>query len=134
MVQQTLSPQPLKIAYQLVALQGVFVIIVAILAYRWGIQAAYSVFLGGVVLILPNIWFAHRFIHRWRTRSIKQLASGLYLGELIKLLICGFLSAIFVKLVALDYRAFLLGLVSAQILYWILAPVMMYRINKGNGK
>jgi len=54
-----------------------------------GTVGAYSVFLGGLISVVPNAYFAFKVTQISGARSTERLVHSAYLGELIKLALTG---------------------------------------------
>jgi ATP synthase protein I len=111
-------------AYWLVVLQGIVVVTAAIIA--WLIidkRAAYAILLGGVVSILPNLYFAWRLFHRIYGYSAQRLLMTFYRNEIIKLVLMGLLFIVIIKLKIVANLPFIIGFILAQ-LGTILLPLL----------
>lgn len=54
-----------------------------------GKVSAYSVFLGGLISVIPNAYFASKVFSHAGARSVEKVVQSFYLGELIKLVLMG---------------------------------------------
>lgn len=102
-------------AYWLVVLQGIVIVAAAIIALVIiDKRAAYSILLGGLVSILPNIYFARRIFHRICSYNARRLLIKFYRNELIKLILMGFLFILVIKLKIVANLPFIIGFILAQ--------------------
>ncbi len=75
-------------AYTVLAKQTIAVIIVATIVLIFAsVHAGYSVFIGGLVCILPNVYFASRVFRHEGARAARKILSSFYIGEAVKLLL-----------------------------------------------
>ena len=116
---------PFKTAVKLMAVQSVILVALTLLVRVKGYWGAISFALGAVVMVLPTLWFAGRFFHAWRERSVKQIMISLYMSEVAKLLFCGILAIIFVKYFPVRAGWFILGLAAAYLSFWVAVPFVL---------
>lgn len=108
---------------------GAQAFVVAVIALAWcffNVQAMTSTLLGGLVSILPNIYFARRFFASGRSADAKKIVRTFYLGELFKLLITVALALLVITQLPVLILPFLTGLVAATLGLWF-APVFANR-------
>ncbi len=74
-----------QVAYKLVALQAIVVLIASCIAAVWGVKAAYSALLGGLICVLPNFVFARQAFAKAGARAAKEVVQGFYKGEALKI-------------------------------------------------
>jgi len=74
--------------------------------------------LGGAVAILPNICFSYRFGVRDDSRTARQVARALYVGEVVKVLLTAGLFALVLQLPGLNFLPLLGGFVFALTIFW----------------
>ena len=97
------------------AKQSVAMIIVATIVMIFAsVHAGYSVFIGGLVCILPNAYFASRVFRHEGARAARKILRSFYIGEAVKLL----LTALFfgVALVVLNVQP--LALFGGYLVAW----------------
>ena len=110
--------------------------IVVVIALAWWIgtggKAAYSVMLGGVAIIIPNLLFAHRMLakvaHVKGEQAARQIGYAFFVGELVKLFLIAVLTATFILTVPMLFLPFLCGFIGALFAYW-LAPMVLRLYN-----
>lgn len=62
-------------------------ILAVVCAILYGLNAAFSVLLGGLVCIIPNAIFAVNLFKHAGARSARQIVKGFYQGEALKILV-----------------------------------------------
>lgn len=102
--------------------QFVVVIIASIALLGLGLALAFSVFIGGLICILPNAYLAYKLTVR-RTADPQKLINTLYTAEISKIIITGALFAVvFATQEWILPGALLGGYGLAQLTHW-LTPV-----------
>ena len=99
--------------------QSLGVLLLAILVWVLsGQESAKWSLLGGLIAILPNVYFSYRFGVRDDSRTARQLAKALYGGEAAKLLMTGGLFALVLQLPGLSFLPLLGGFIFALTVFW----------------
>lgn len=107
---------------------GVQSMIVVLISSAWGwysFMALASSLLGGMISIVPNIYFASRFFASGRSSNPQKIVRTFYLGELIKLAI----TVVLVLTVLTQFSSVLIlplltGFVAATLGLWF-APLLV---------
>ena len=87
-------------AFRLVYVQLIVTVVIALLSYTYsGLVSAYSVLLGSVVYILPNIYFVRCAFRKVESQTPQSMMSWFYIGEAVKILLTVALFAICFALV-----------------------------------
>jgi ATP synthase protein I len=81
------------------------------------VNAVWTV-LGGLIAILPNVYFSYRFGVRDDSRTARQVAKDLYGGEVAKVLMTAGLFALVLQLPGLNFLPVLGGFVFALTVFW----------------
>jgi ATP synthase protein I len=122
----TLSPQLKNRGYalQLVALQGLVALGTGALSLLLGPTIAISVFMGGIICVLANLWLALVVFRPNLGAPLGKMLAAFYLGEIGKFVITALLFLIAFKKFALfkdplHALSLLLGYVFAQAVVWI---------------
>lgn len=69
-------------AFRLVYVQLIVTVVIALLSYAYcGLIIAYSVFLGSIVYILPNIYFVRSALKYVESQTPQSILSRFYIGE-----------------------------------------------------
>ncbi len=111
------------IVYRWIAIQSLAVMVISSLFFLWqGIAFAGSVFLGGLLCILPNVLFAVWWFAYFRVNAANHLVKVFYFGELFKLFFIGFLFVWAQKFLFINLLAALIGFMGAQVAFWF-APL-----------
>jgi ATP synthase protein I len=103
------------------------------LAVLWavvlGLNAATSALLGGLVYIIPNIYFANKLFKYQGARAAKQIVNSFYKGEALKIILSIVLfTAVFV-LCKITPLAFFTSYILVLMTHWF-APCII--VNKQN--
>lgn len=83
-----------------------------------GIKGAYSAGLGGLICIVPNIYFAMKLFKHQGARSAKRIVQSFYKGEALKLLITIVLFAVVFVNIPLSAPSFFISFIVVQWLFW----------------
>jgi ATP synthase protein I len=84
-----------------------------------GQEAGYSAILGGLVWVLPTLYFAYRVLFADIRKSVKSLVWSFYRAEITKLAFSAMLFVITVKLISVNTLTVLLAFLVAQISFWV---------------
>ena len=115
------------VCWQLLLCFVAFVVVAVLMqALPW------SLLMGGVMVSLVNLAFAYYFFSRWQQRSVKQIITLFYVGEVIKMLLCGLLAVFFVKWLQLSAALLIVGMLLAYMGFWVMAPLSMRQQSKGS--
>jgi len=69
-------------AFRLVYVQLIVTVVIALLSYAFcGLIIAYSVFLGSIVYIVPNIYFVRSALKYVESQTPQSILSRFYIGE-----------------------------------------------------
>lgn len=88
-----------------------------------GLFFAKSVFLGGLLCLLPQWVFAQLWLAYYKASAAPKLVTMFYVGEVIKLLLTGVLFVLLFKYVSIDAIRCLIGFMIAQVTFWM-APLL----------
>lgn len=87
-------------ALRLVYVQLIVTVVIALLSYAYcGLIIAYSVFLGSIVYILPNIYFVRSALKYVESQTPQSILSRFYIGEGQKFLLAMAMFAICFSLI-----------------------------------
>lgn len=111
-------------ALQLVATQFSIALFVGAAGFLHSHQVAISLFVGGIICVLANLWLALVVFSPPLGAPIGKMLSAFYLGEIGKFIITALLFLIVLKKTALlqdavHALALLVGYVSAQTAVWL---------------
>lgn len=120
MVTKTLQEIVQKKAYRIVKLQlgGVIVLTILALILR-GTTSGYSVLLGGLAYVLPNLIFVWRVFRYARASEMTMFMAAFFLGEMIKLVLAAVLFLMIVKTLPVSLLSELVGFIGAIVSFWI---------------
>jgi len=75
---------------RILLIQVVMLLLLTVTGWLWsGTVSAYSVFLGGLISVIPNAYFAYKVTRFTGARSTERMVQSAYLGEVIKLALTG---------------------------------------------
>lgn len=110
-------------AVRLFRMQLVIILVISIIVlFVFNAQSAISIVLGGLVSIIPNIYFARMLFKHHGAQAARKIVSGFYKGEAIKMLLTMCLFALVFKNLKVVPLAFFAGFIVAQLLIWF-APL-----------
>lgn len=114
----------LLMAYRLVGLQAMIVVFIALGWWIKGEIESLSVLLGGIVYLLPNLYFAYCLFDTSSPIKVKRTIVNFYLGEVIKLALSAGLVIIIILYIPVSIVPFIMGLVGTKFGFF-LAPLVI---------
>ncbi len=109
-------------AQRLFMCQSGLTLVLAVIAFIIsGNKAAFSVILGGLLSIIPNMYFASVLFKHQGAQAAKQIVNGFYKGEAMKLLLTILLFALVFKYCSVIPLLFFTVYILVQAVLW-LAP------------
>lgn len=109
--------------YYFVGVQAVVLLIATVVTFiLFNAVAAYSVLLGGLASILPNLLFAWWLFGDTRARAAKQIVFKVFFGEFAKLFLSGLLFVLIIKLMTVSAAMVVAGFITATIAF-LLTPL-----------
>lgn len=108
---------------------GVNVILAGLCAILFGVNAASSALLGGLVCIIPNAYFAIKLFKHQGARAARQIVNSFYKGEALKIILSMFLFALVFLLCRITPAAFFASYILVLMTHWF-APWII--VNKQN--
>lgn len=119
--------QRLKVIKLLLIWQFVAAFLAGLIGSFWGQSAALGAFAGGVIVWLPNCYFAFRAFRYRGARAARLIVRSFYAGVTGKILLTASLfAAVFVSLKPLNAAAVFIGFIGVQTLNWIV-PLLAAR-------
>ena len=98
--------------------------LVGLIGFFWGQEAAVGAFLGGLLVWLPNSYFAFRAFRYRGARAAKLIVRSFYAGAAGKMfLTAGMFTLVFVNVRPLNAPALFIGFTLVQMLSWIVPLV-----------
>lgn len=118
-------------ALQMLAIQTVTICLISLLACIWDQRVAITFFMGGMISLLANLWFALVVFRPPLGSPPGRMLMAFYLGEAGKLIIVALLFVLVFKRVpwvkGMEMGLVLLtGFISAQLITWIY-PLIKHR-------
>jgi ATP synthase protein I len=111
-------------------IQVAFTVAVAFIAAFYSITAAYSGLLGGLLYLLPNIFFAWRVLSR-QSNTPRGVLTDMYIGEIWKMAITILLFAmVFILVPTVSPFSLFLTFILLHVLNWYLQMKIDYRFLK----
>lgn len=101
----------------------------AMCALMYGANAASSAVLGGMVCVIPNIYFARKLFEYQGARSARQIVNSFYKGEAIKIFLSIVLFTAVFMWIKITPLAFFAAYIMILITHWF-APLVI--VNKQN--
>jgi ATP synthase protein I len=121
-----LSAQLKKQAYKVWWWQLSGVLLVSLLSLFWGIQASWSVWVGGLIQLIPG-WVLIQFGFRHAgARAAKKIVQNFFFGEFLKIGLTLLLFVVVFKFISVSIGFLFLGFGVALLMFW-LAPVLIKR-------
>ena len=117
------------LAFRLAGLKSAIVIAIAL---AWWIgtggTAAYSVMLGGVAIIVPNLLFSYGLLAKAEAvkdaQAARHMGYAFFLGGLVKLLLIAVLTVGFILMMPVLLLPYMCGFMGALLAFW-LAPAVL---------
>lgn len=99
-----------------VFLQLVVTLVVAIITWPISnLQVSYSIVIGGLVCVVPSLYFAYQFFSVTGALAARRIAQTLFRAEIGKLLLTGLLFVVVFTFLSVDVAPFFGGFVVALI-------------------
>jgi ATP synthase protein I len=108
---------------------GVTLAFSTLCALLYGVNAAGSALLGGIVCIVPNAYFARKLFQYHGARAAKQIVNSFYKGEALKIVMSIFLFTAVFLLFKITPLAFFSSYIMILMTHWF-APLII--VNKQN--
>ena len=100
--------------------QLVGAVAIGVVASFWGRSAAIGALAGGVIVWLPNCYFAYRAFRYRGARAARQIVGSFYAGVAGKIVLTSALFVlVFVNLKPLNAPAVFIGVIFVQTLNWL---------------
>ena len=109
---------------------GITLILAALCALLYTMNAAISAILGGLVCIIPNACFASKLFKHQGARAAKQIVNSFYAGEALKIFLSIFLfTAVFV-LCRITPLAFFASYILILMTHWLAPWIIVNKLNR----
>jgi ATP synthase protein I len=119
------AEQRLRVIKLLLICQFLGAVLVGLSGFIWGQGAALGAFLGGVIVWLPNCYFAFRAFRHRGARAARLIVRSFYAGAAGKMLLsAGMFTLVFVNVKPLNAPAVFLGFALVQTLNWVVPLVI----------
>ena len=119
------AEQRLRVIKLLLVSQLLGALLAGMFGFIWGQGAALGAFLGGVIVWLPNCYFAFRAFRHRGARAARLIVRSFYAGAAGKMLLtAGMFTLLFVNVKPLNAPAVFLGFAFVQTLNWIVPLVV----------
>ena len=111
--------------YRVIGLQVIATVIVAAISLSVGKVHAYSALLGGLICVLPNLYFVRKTFAYSGARAARQIVNAFYKGEAIKLVLTAVLFAlVYVYVKPLEPAAMLIAFILVQTTNWFVPWIL----------
>jgi len=115
----------LRVIKLLLVWQFVGAFAVGLLGLLWGPDAGLGAFLGGIVVWVPNCYFAFRAFKYRGARAARLIVRSFYTGAAGKMLLtAGMFTLVFVNVKPLNAPAVFIGFASVQMLNWVVPLIV----------
>lgn len=95
-----------------------------------GLFIAQSVFLGGLLCMLPQWLFARLWLAYYKASEAPKIIKMFYIGEVLKLLLTAALFLLILRYVPINPIACLIGFVVAQVAFWVAPLIELKKLSK----
>lgn len=113
------AEQRLRLIRLILICQLLGAVSVGLIGLLWNPSAAFAAFLGGMIVVLPNSYFAFRAFRYRAAREAQRIVRSLYAGAAGKMLLTAVLFAlVFMHLDPVNAPAVFIGFVLVQTLNW----------------
>ena len=97
-----------KLASRQISIMTILIVICATITYfNWGLLYAYSLLLGGVVVIIPSIIFAYKAFKYAGARASREVMESFHSGVKLKMVFTTLLFAVIFKFLVISPLIFL---------------------------
>jgi ATP synthase protein I len=128
------AEERLRVIKLLLIWQFVGAVLAGLFGFYWGQGAALGAFLGGVIVWLPNCYFAFRAFRHRGARAARLIVRSFYAGAAGKMLLtAGMFTLVFVNVRPLNALAVFAGFALVQTLNWIV-PLVVARQSLGSSR
>lgn len=120
-----------SLAFSYVYIQAIVIICITLSLYLFGKQLiAFSFFWGGLICILPNLYFAHKLFSKTGAQAARQIIASFYISEVVKFIITVLLFIVAFKYLHINKLALFIGYIVAQFAFWFTALFRHRTVNK----
>ena len=109
---------------------GITLVIAALCAVLFSINAATSALLGGIVCIIPNAYFASKLFKHQGARAAKQIVNSFYKGEALKIVLSIFLFTTVFVLCRITPLAFFASYILVLMTHWFAPWIIVNKLNR----
>lgn len=119
------AEQRLRVIWLILIWQVAGAVLVGLAGFFWSQGAALAAFLGGMIVALPNCYFAFRAYRYRGARAARLIVRSFYAGAAGKMLLtAGMFTLVFINLKPLNAPAVFIGFVLVQTFNWIVPLVV----------
>jgi ATP synthase protein I len=122
-------PQARNAAYRTIAIPAGVVFVSAVCLLFYHSHASYSLCLGGITWVLPNLYFVSKAFSNMRPDALNKIMKNFFLAEFNKLALTALLAVLILKYIKVKILFFFIGYVIAQVVFW-LTPFLLNRVKK----
>ena len=121
---QAVARKNRRLAYRMVALQLLISLLAAAAGLLFSGTVALSLLLGGLVVVVPNLYFATKVFATTGASNAKKVMRAFYLGEVMKWILTFTGLILVVKLINVSPAALFLGF-GLVVMSQLLAPLVV---------
>lgn len=114
-------------ALKLILMQSAVILSTSVLFLLISWEMAYSVLLGGLVCLLPNLYFTYKLFIHSSMYLARQIVYTFYVSEIIKLVMIAALSVIVFRFIAISAPTFFFGFILAQLTFLVAPTAIFWR-------
>lgn len=119
------AEQRLRVIKLLLIWQFISAIFVGVVGLIWGKGAAFGALMGGIIVWLPNCYFAFRAFRHRGARAARLIVRSFYAGAAGKMLLtAGMFTLLFANVKPLNAPAVFIGFALVQTLNWVVPLVI----------
>ncbi len=107
------------LALKVVASQFVITIIAALSGLLLDTEVSISIFIGGMICVVPNCYFALKAFSKAGAQQAQLVVKAFYLGEAVKIMLTVVLFIVAFKLLDVSPGSLFLGYVLALVVNWM---------------
>jgi ATP synthase protein I len=108
-----------RVAFKVIGIQLIVVVAISLIALAIDFKTGYSVFVGGMVCVIPASYFAFKAFSVAGAQRAREVVKAFYLGEVIKLLLTVVLFIVAFKLLQVSPAPMLMGYFMTLVANWL---------------
>lgn len=122
-------PTTRNAAYRMIFIPAAVELIISFFLALQTIYNSYSLLLGGLTWIFPNLYFVSKAFSNMRPDATNKIMKNFFVAEVNKLILTGILAVLILKFIKVSVLFFFLGYAIAQVTFWF-TPFVLNRVKK----